>query len=32
MTVVPTPLKVCVGLRYGVDCPWASHTWQEVRE
>ncbi len=31
MTVVPTALKVCVGLRYLLTYPWASQAWQEVR-
>ncbi len=31
MTVVPTALKVCVGLRYLLTYPWTSQAWQEVR-
>lgn len=31
MTVVPTALKVRVGLRYLLTYPWASQAWQEVR-
>jgi len=31
VTVVPTALKVCVGLRYLLAYPWAYQTWQEVR-
>jgi len=31
VTVVPTALKVCVGLRYLRIYPWASHAGQEMR-
>jgi hypothetical protein len=31
VTVVPTALKGCVGLRYWLTSPWASQAGQEVR-